>query len=426
MPQSNPESRSTPRSKPYRLFEAVGIELEYMIVSEETLDVVPAADRLLESVAGELTDEWENGDIAWNNELALHVVELKCNGPRATLSGLAEAFQDNVRIASRALERESLVLLPTAMHPWMDPAEVRLWPHGTRIIYETFDRIFDCKGHGWANLQSAHLNLPFADDEEFARLHAAIRVLLPILPGLAASSPVVEGQLNGVADNRLVAYRTNCARIPSITGDVVPEPYGSIGEYQERLLERIYADLAPHDPEGVLRHEWVNARGAIARFERMAIEIRVLDVQECPAADVAFAAAIIATLKSLSEERWASIESLNAWETRRLARLLDRVVRDGEHAEIGERRYLEALGLPRGSAKVARVWEHLIDKAAADGALEGIDERFLENYLRGGTLSTRIRRALGTILPSRTDLKRVYRSLADALVDGRPFDADAR
>ena len=52
-----------------------------------------------------------------------------------------------------------------------------------------------------------------------------------------------------------------------MTGAVVPEPIGSIGEYHERVLEPIYADLAPHDPEGVLRHEWVNARGAIARFD---------------------------------------------------------------------------------------------------------------------------------------------------------------
>lgn len=418
MPPSSPETRPSP----YRLFDAVGIELEHMIVSAETLDVVPAADRLLETVAGELTDEWENGEIAWNNELALHVVELKCNGPRTTLAGLADAFQDNVRIALRALEREGLRLLPTAMHPWMDPAEVRLWPHGTRTIYETFDRIFDCRGHGWANLQSAHVNLPFADDEEFARLHAAIRMLLPILPGLAASSPAVDGRLTGIADNRLVAYRGNCARIPSITGNVVPEPYGSIGEYRERLLERIYADLAPHDPEGVLRHEWVNARGAIARFDRMTIEIRVLDVQECPAADVAYAAVIIEALKSLCEERWASVESLDAWETRHLAGLLERVVRDGERAEIGERRYLESLGLARGSASVARVWERLIDEAVVDGALEGVDERFLEQYLRAGTLATRIRRAIGTIAPSRSDLERVYRSLADALADGRSFD----
>jgi glutamate---cysteine ligase / carboxylate-amine ligase len=418
-----PPNSLDPRNSPYHLFEAVGVELEYMIVSDETLDVEPAADRLLEAVAGELTDEWENGEIAWNNELALHVVEMKCNGPRSSLTGLADAFQKNVTIAVEKLESDAMRLMPTAMHPWMDPSTVRLWPHGTRTIYETFDRIFGCKGHGWANLQSAHLNLPFADDEEFARLHGAIRFLLPILPGIAASSPAVDGMLTGVADNRLAAYRGNCARIPSITGEVVPEPIGSIGEYRERLLERLYADLAPHDPEGVLRHEWVNARGAIARFDRMAIEIRVLDVQECPGADIAFAAAIIGTLRSLCEERWADVRALDAWDTRALADLLNLVSRDAEQAEIGARRYLESFGLAQGSATLARLWEHLIDRASADGALAGVDARFLEHYLRAGTLATRIRSALGTVLPSRGDYERVYRSLCDALADGRAFGA---
>ena len=74
-------------------------------------------------------------------------------------------------------------LLPTAMHPWMDPdRDLRLWPHEASAVYEAFNRIFSCRGHGWANLQSAHINLPFANDEEFGRLHAAIRAVLPIIP----------------------------------------------------------------------------------------------------------------------------------------------------------------------------------------------------------------------------------------------------
>jgi gamma-glutamyl:cysteine ligase YbdK (ATP-grasp superfamily) len=197
-----------------RLFDAFGIEVEYMLVDGESLDVAPAADQLLQAAAGELTDEWQNGDVAWNNELALHVIELKCNGPRPSLTGLGESFAANVRLANDKLGREGLKLLPTAMHPWMDPSRVELWPHGTRVIYDTFDRIFSCKGHGWANLQSMQINLPFSGDEEFARLHAAIRFLLPILPGLAASSPIVDGDKNGVLDNRLVVYRGPCAKIP--------------------------------------------------------------------------------------------------------------------------------------------------------------------------------------------------------------------
>ena len=44
--------------------------------------------------------------------------------------------------------------------------------------------------------------------------------------------------------------------------------------YERDILQRIYSDLEPLDPEGVLRHEWVNARGAIARFDRGTVEIR--------------------------------------------------------------------------------------------------------------------------------------------------------
>jgi glutamate---cysteine ligase / carboxylate-amine ligase len=152
------------------------------------------------------------------------------------------------------------------MHPWMDPRrETRLWPHGNRAIYKTFDRLFDCRGHGWSNLQSTHLNLPFRGDEEFRRLHTAIRLLLPLLPALAASSPFVEGRAAPMLDMRLEVYRHNCARVPSIAGRIVPEWVPTPACYEERILARIQRDLEPLDPERRLHAEWVNARGAIAR-----------------------------------------------------------------------------------------------------------------------------------------------------------------
>lgn len=402
------------------LFAAHGVEVEYMIVDVERLDVAPKADFLLEAVAGELTDEFENGEVAWNNELALHVIEFKCNGPRPALAGLGSAFHANVALANDALGREGLRLMPTAMHPWMDPNTVELWPHGTRLIYDTFDRIFSCKGHGWANLQSMQVNLPFHGDEEFARLHAAIRFLLPILPGLAASSPVVDGERNGILDNRLVVYRGNCALVPSVTGDVVPEPVGSIGEYHERVLERIYADLARHDPEGVLRNEWVNARGAIARFDRMAIEIRVCDVQETPLMDVAYVALIVEVLKLLCSEQWIDRRGMNARPTAELAELLHLAERQAEGTGIGDRRYLGAFGLRSGSTDLKGLWEHLIETVSARGSLDAATGRLLEHYLRHGTLATRIGKAVG-LAPSRARLARVYGELCEALGGGTPF-----
>jgi len=405
---------------PLGLFEGYGLEVEYMLVDGDRLDVAPKADLLLEAAAGELTDEWQNGPVAWNNELALHVIELKCNGPRASLAGLGSDFAANVKLANDKLGREGLRLMPTAMHPWMDPNRVELWPHGTRLIYDTFDRIFSCKGHGWANLQSMQINLPFAGDEQFARLHAAIRFLLPILPGLAASSAVVDGERNGVLDNRLVVYRDNCAKIPSVTGEVVPEPVGSIGEYHERVLEPIYADLAPHDPEGVLRHEWVNARGAIARFDRNAIEIRVLDVQETPLMDVAYAALIVEVLKMLCAEQWLDRARMDAWPTSELGKLLRLCERQAETTGIGDKRYLQAFGFRGSSTELKGLWEHLVEIVSKRGSLDAATGRLLEHYLRFGSLATRIGKAVG-LLPSRAKLTRVYEELCEALADGTPF-----
>jgi gamma-glutamyl:cysteine ligase YbdK (ATP-grasp superfamily) len=402
------------------LFGGYGIEIEYMLVDSERLDVAPAADALLEAAAGEPTDEWENGDVAWHNALALHVIEFKCNGPRPALAGLDAAFQANVKLANDELEREGLRLMPTAMHPWMDPNGVKLWPHGSRLIYDTFDRIFSCKGHGWANQQSQQINLPFANDEEFARLHAAIRFLLPILPALAASSPLVDGERNGVLDNRFVIYRDNCARIPSVAGDVVPEPVGSMEEYHDRILEPIYADLAPHDPEGVLRHEWVNARGAIARFDRMALEIRVLDVQETPAMDVAFAALIVEVLKLLCAEQWLDVARMNKRSTQELAALLMLAARQGENLTVNDRPYLAAFGLRGSSTDLKGLWEHLIETVSARGSLSVETARLLEHYLRYGTLATRIGKAVG-LVPPRVRIKEVYAELCEALAAGTPF-----
>src|SRR5690606_17796342 len=145
------------------LFQGFGIELEYMIVDRSTLAVRPVADELLRAVTGAYADAVDWTDTAWSNELVAHVIELKTQGPRAPLAGIAAPFAADVARINDLPEPLEAMLLPTAMHPWMDPrADTRLWPHGDATIYQTYDRIFGCQGHGWSNLQSMHLNLPFA------------------------------------------------------------------------------------------------------------------------------------------------------------------------------------------------------------------------------------------------------------------------
>ncbi|MGH7541767.1 MAG: carboxylate-amine ligase [Gemmatimonadota bacterium] len=399
------------------LFEGYGVEIEYVIVDRSTLSVLPIADRLMEVVAGEPVDEIVLGEIAWSNELALHVLELKTNGPAAQLSPLPVLFHSHVRGAGERLAPLEGRLMPGGMHPWMDPArESRLWPHEYNEVYRALDRIFGCAGHGWTNLQSTHLNLPFANDEEFRRLHAAIRVVLPLVPALAASSPVVDGRIGRALDERLVAYRSNARRVPSVTGDVIPEPIGSLAEYRERILEPIYRDLAPLDPEGVLRHEWVNARGAIARFERGSIEIRLLDTQECPTADIAVVAAVVAAVRRLV--RTVDPDEANAIPTPILAGVLDDTIREAERARIPEGPYPRLLG-ERGSPTAQGMWEELLSRdpgPADDPALRPALERIVER----GPLARRILAALDRP-PTPDALRETYRRLCDCLAADEPF-----
>jgi glutamate---cysteine ligase / carboxylate-amine ligase len=181
-------------SKTLGIFEGYGIELEYMIVNQQTLAVMPVTDKVIQEVTGEITGDAELGDMGWSNELVLHVIEIKTNGPSKKLSHLPTKFHDQVKHINDILKGMGGKLMPTAMHPWMNPyEEMKLWPHDNSPIYDAYNRIFDCRGHGWANLQSMHINLPFKDDEEFGKLHAAVRLVLPIFAAIAASSPIVEG-----------------------------------------------------------------------------------------------------------------------------------------------------------------------------------------------------------------------------------------
>ncbi len=406
-----------------RLFEGHGIELEYMIVDRDSLAVASMADELLKLVGGGYEMEVEHGAVSWSNELALHVIEIKTNGPRRSLTGLDADFQANVERINELLKPLNACLMPTAMHPLMDPeTDLRLWPHDNDIIYSTFDRIFNCRGHGWANLQSTHINLPFSSDEEFGRLHAAIRLVLPLLPGFAASSPIADGKHGGFMDKRLDCYRSNARRVPSVAGMVIPERVFTPGAY-EAMLQGIYRDIAPLDPEGILAHEWLNSRGCIARFDRMAIEIRILDIQECPRADVAVVAAVVEVVRALVDQTWCSTEQQMLWDERELAQILDGAIRFGDESLIDNAEFLAAFGLTGSQPmKLGALWAHLIaDRSAVVPSLKEWSEP-LQVIVEQGCLSRRILRALGPD-PSREQIEAVYRRLTVCLAEGKSFHA---
>ena len=403
----------------YPIFSVLGIEIEYMLVDKKTLAVQPKSDLILNLLAGKPVNEVALGEIAASNEFVLHVIELKNNGPKPPDAPLAKQFQQTIMQLQPLLEQYHLQLLPTGAHPWMNPLEeTKRWPHGNRTIYQQYDTIFNCKGHGWANLQSMHVNLPFSNDHEFCQLHNTIRLLLPLLPALAASTPFLDGVKTGLLDSRLDFYGKNQQRIPSISGDIIPDFTYSAEQYQNDILKPMYRDISEFDPQGILQHEWLNSRAAIAKFEYMAIEIRILDSQECVNADIAIAKAIHAILK-----RWhdsgSQLHIEKNYSTKKLKAIFDQTIKDGLAVRIDDRELLEQWQIPnKNPMSLHEVWSLLIERISED--LDHPSQLALEHILKHGNLSERILRACNNNF-SKEKLTGVYRQIGDCLMQNQQY-----
>lgn len=399
--------------QPLHLFQGFGVELEYMIVNTRTYQIESLADRVLSQVAGAIADEVECGDLAWSNELVLHVIELKTNGPVPRLAGVEKTFLTHVQRINDILAEWDACLMPTAAHPFADPdRDTRLWPHSGHEVYEALNGIFGCKGHGWMNLQSAHLNLPFYDDEEFARLHAAVRLVLPLIPAIAAASPFLEGRDTGMLDSRLDAYSRHCSAVPSATGDIIPEAVSSRAQYERDIFGVIYQDLKALKAPKILFNEWVNARGAIARFDRNTIEIRLVDMQECPLANVSVVAALEQVIRHLMQhpERLAQGNRLSSAQ---LNQLLMKAIVQAEHTLYDDADYLTCLGITENAMTGTALWRHLLGQC--DG-LSPAHRACLEQILTHGTLATRMKRVTRRVTPDR--LQDLCLRLCDSLSHG--------
>lgn len=409
----------------FGLFEVIGVELEYMIVDRQTLRVMPIADKVLFAAAGvDGVSDYYNGPVAWSNELVSHVLEIKTVEPRHDFAGLSGDFFANIIRINSILAEHGAMLLPTAAHPFMNPfTDVVIWPHKNNEIYSLYNRVFDCRGHGWGNLQSTHVNLPFRDDHEFGRLHGAIRVLLPVISALAASSPVLDSRLSCWNCARMEAYLHNQERIPVLMGRLIPERVYTRADYHEQIFAPIIAAMKLFDTDGVTDHHFLNSRGAIARFDRGALEIRVMDIQECPAADVAIVKVVVEIVKALSESKWAPVSEAMDHHEGDLLGIFMEVIRFGGEAVISDRSYLSLFGISDSGITAAELWDHIFSETA--GVL-GPDERtILGSMLSRGNLSSTIKNALGTPGPDgifgEGPLLEVYGELANCLAENRLF-----
>jgi gamma-glutamyl:cysteine ligase YbdK (ATP-grasp superfamily) len=280
----------------------LGPEHELSIVDDQ-LKALPIADKIIKAYCGKTQNFVELPKFTFGKEMQLHVMELKANAPFTSPDEFGKTMQDAVETLSEFLHKNFHAhLLGTGMHPLLRLNETGIWSHHHRAIYEAYGKVFNLQQHGWLNIQSFHLNLPYQREADGVKLHNLLANLCPYLPAVAASSPIYEGNLGENVDNRLAFYRLNQREVPSVSGDVVPEYVSSLKEYKEKIIGGYSRDLAAAGaPKTLLNREWVNSRGVIFRFDRRALEVRVMDEQECVKADVALACFVRAAARGLME-----------------------------------------------------------------------------------------------------------------------------
>lgn len=232
-------------------------------------------------------------------------MEIKPNAPFKSPGEFEETMQRAVLTLLDFLESKYKArFLGTGMHPLLRLRETGIWPHRHRQIYEAYSSVFNLNRHGWLNIQSFQLNLPYSNEKNAFSMHNHLAEICAYLPAITASSPIYEGKIGEHTDTRLHFYLLNQREVPSITGDVIPEYAFSFDQYKKEVIKKYSVDLANAGVrERLLYKDWVNSRGVIFRFDRRALEIRVMDEQECIKSDVAISCFVRALLRGLMVEK---------------------------------------------------------------------------------------------------------------------------
>jgi carboxylate-amine ligase len=268
---------------------------------DDNLKVLSISDQVIQKYAGKIVNFVELPKFTFGKELQKHVLEVKANSPFRSPCTFEETMQEAIATLLNFLEKNYRAhLLGTGMHPLLQLEQTRVWHHRHRRIYQEYDKIFNINQHGWLNIQSFHLNLPYQRETLGIQIHNLLAEFCAYLPAISASSPVYEGKIGENIDNRLQFYKMAQQNVSSVTGDVIPDESSTFNQYRNDVIGRFSTDLAKAGAtKTLLLKEWVNSRGVIFRFDRSALEIRVMDEQECIKSDVALSCFIRAALRGL-------------------------------------------------------------------------------------------------------------------------------
>lgn len=383
--------------------EGCRLGLEYTVVDSGTL--LPTKTSALDGMDKVTT--WTSGTAG-----GLRVGLAK---PAKDLMEATEQLASAIERKDLALQIEGRLLLPTGVHPF---ASIEHLKEATPVAAPWTGKLFDLSGHGSVNSRATRWELPMAGDEDFGRLHTAIRMVLPLIPALSASSPLLQGKRAGALSARIMSLFDGWCRFPELGGSFIPEVALDQEDYYRIVLQPIARTLAREGLADSVDYHQVNVRLAVPQFDQGVISISAADVQECPSSDAAIAEMAIAVINAMKAGRWVSNYLQRAWHESDLLAILKDVARSGGGAVITNKDFLLMFGMMRESATAAELWRRLYQELR--GELSEAARARVALILDHGCLAQRILDRLGD-RPSRERIMEIYRELAACLKENKPF-----
>lgn len=257
----------------------VGIEEEFAILDQETLDLVPRFEQLRNEAARRDLELHEG----ITGELISSEIEIVSGRGEDLADAIARQRDRRRRLFSLA-DSQGVMLGATGTHPWADYREQSV------IDTEHYRRVADGLKYVAArnNTFSLHVHVGVRDADRAVKVCDRIRPVLPLLLAISASSPYLDGRDSGLHSARTQSFTRSFPRCG------VPDAFGSWDAYCR------YIDLLVRTRSIVeFTQVWWSVR---PHFAFGTVEVRICDAQISGAESDALASLIVACVAQAARD----------------------------------------------------------------------------------------------------------------------------
>jgi len=243
----------------------VGVEEEFSIVDQRTLDLTPRFEELRAAAASDpvLCE-------AVTGELICSEIEIISGVGSDLHNALSHQRERRTRLFALVAEHD-LALGATGTHPWADYREQPI------IDTEHYRRVeHDLKYVAWRNNTfSLHVHMGVRDIDRAVRVCDRLRAVLPLLLAISANSPYLDGRDSGLHSARTQSFTKSFPRCG------IPDTFGGWRAYREYIeflvrtrsiveFTQVWWSVRPHFSFGTVEVRICDAQATAQESEALA------------------------------------------------------------------------------------------------------------------------------------------------------------